>query len=438
MATTANGQKWGKRLVNKMTCPNCWHGFPPAESLFISRHPDLVGDPVAGGNEPLRFEPMRFNVEGEALDERGFPSSDLACPHCHLPIPEAMLTIPVLFISIVGAPASGKSYFLASMIWGLRTMLPGLGFLFTDVDPSGNSPIYEYERTLFDNPNPERHADIRKTQRDDPQLYRTAFLNGASMRYPIPLQFSLRPTPKHPYYGSADKLGRLVVMYDNAGEDFLPGTDEGDKPVVQHLARSQVVFVFFDPTQDQRFAARCSSDDPQLREGLDQDRHVTHRQETLLREAAVRARRKSNVPQEHRFNDKILVILVSKADIWGELLDEDLAAEPYVPGDDQWPMGMDVHRVERTSEKLRDLLNELCPEFVASAESFVETVLYIPVSALGASPEAINKDGQRVYSVRPITVNPKWVTVPLLYCLCRHANLMIKPAHRLARKDGDA
>ena len=432
MATLTTGKGWGKRLLKRITCPNCWHHFQPPDCMFISRHPDLIGDPVAGSNEGLRFAPTRFTVAGEALDERGFPTSDIACPNCHLPIPEAMLTIPVRYISIVGAPASGKSYFLASMIWSLRTMLPGMGFVFTDADPASNSHIYDYEKTLFDNPNPDLHADIRKTQRDDPTLYRTAILNGTAIRYPIPLQFSLQPIPKHPYYHSAHKLGQLIVMYDNAGEDFLPGADAGNAPVVQHLASSKVIFMFFDPTQDRRFADECQSDDPQLKEGLDKERRVTHRQETLLREAAVLTRRKRNVSQEHRFKDKILVILVSKSDIWSNLLDEDISKEPYVPGDDTWPMGMDVHRVERTSDKLRELLNRLCPEFVASAEGFVEKVLYVPVSALGTSPETIEREGQRMYGVRPSKIKPKWVTVPLLYCLCRHANLLIKPAHRLA------
>jgi len=379
---------------------------------------------------------MRFNVKGEAIDQRGFPTSELACPRCHLQIPEAMLTIPAMYVSIVGSPASGKSYFLASMVWSLRTVLPKLGLLFTDVDPSGNSPIYEYERTLFDSPSPGQHVDIRKTQRDDPRLYRTALLSDAQIRFPIPLQFSLRPTPEHPYYRNADELGRLVVMYDNAGEDFLPGTDTADTPVARHLAESPVVLVFFDPTQDRRFASRCDSNDPQLKKGGDQGRHVTHRQETLLREAAVRARRAKNLPQESRFEDKVLIVLVSKADIWSNLLDEDLDVEPYVPGDGKWPMGMDVHRVERTSKKLRQLLNELCPEFVATAESFVARVIYMPVSALGTSPELVDRAGERVYGVRPDRVNPRWVTTPLLYCLARHASLMVKPAHKLASAQG--
>ena len=71
-----SASSWGKKLVSKVVCPNCWHSFPPEGSCFIAKHPDLVGDPVAGENEYLRFEPTRFNVKGEALDPRGFATND--------------------------------------------------------------------------------------------------------------------------------------------------------------------------------------------------------------------------------------------------------------------------------------------------------------------------------------------------------------------------
>lgn len=102
-----------KNLVPKIICPNCWHHFPPEEVFFIARHPELLGDPIAGENEYLRFLPNRFTVKGEALDYRGLPTTDLACPECHLQIAEAMLEVSPLFISLIGAPLSGKSYFLA-------------------------------------------------------------------------------------------------------------------------------------------------------------------------------------------------------------------------------------------------------------------------------------------------------------------------------------
>ena len=71
---------WGKHLVNKVTCPNCWHAFFPEESLFVAKHPDLIGDTVAGPNEYLRFLPERFAPGGEAIDPKGFETTEMACP----------------------------------------------------------------------------------------------------------------------------------------------------------------------------------------------------------------------------------------------------------------------------------------------------------------------------------------------------------------------
>ncbi len=69
-------------------------------------------------------------------------SRSLACPKCHLPIPRAMLEMESLFISILGAPASGKSYFLTAMTWQLRQILPlNFKIAFTDADPESNRAL---------------------------------------------------------------------------------------------------------------------------------------------------------------------------------------------------------------------------------------------------------------------------------------------------------
>ena len=419
--------RWGKRLVSKITCPNCWHVFSPYECWYIAHHPELVGDPIAGQNEYLRFLPMRFNVKGEALDARGFATTDLACPRCHLPISDAMLEVPPLFISVVGSPASGKSYFLASMVWKLRQVLPEVALSFSDADPAGNAPIHEYEQTLFMNPNPDEPTEIRKTQTDDPRLYRSAILEGAPVRYPIPLQFSLWPTPDHHRFSLAREVGRLVVMYDNAGEDFLPGSEDGTSPVVQHLAHSNIILMFFDPTQDPRFREKCNSDDPQLSGDLRPGQvgsQVLLRQETLLREVSVRVRRYLGMPQDARLK-KPLIVVVPKFDIWSDMADVSLDTEPYTVAKDGRPALVDLERVEQVSDVLGRLFERMCPEFVAAANSLSVAVRYIPVSALGGSPELITRDGHGFYGVRPRNIRPQWVTVPLLYCLSKWASGMI-------------
>jgi len=410
-----------------VACPNCWHFFFPEDVLFRARHTDLVGDTVAGQDEYLRFLPRRFNAAGEALDPRGMPTTDLACPRCHLPVAEALLEVPPLFISLIGSPASGKSYFLTTMTWELRRLMPTARMAFSDADPEANSAIHEYEHTLFMNPQPDVPTDIRKTQSADPKLYRTALIDGAAIRYPKPLQFRLWPTADHPRSANSHRIGRIIILYDNAGEDFLPGAEEHSAASVQHLARSQILFALLDPTQDPRFRSACRSDDPQLVHGLRPDmdpRSVILRQETLLQEAAVKIRRYLRISEKQRIS-KPLIVIVPKYDVWQDLVGATVSREPY-DDEDESPLALRMGQVERTSETIRDLLCRLCPEFVTTAEGLSENVLYIPVSSLGRSPELIQHAERRFYGIRPKDIRPCWVTVPLLYCLCKWAPGMIQ------------
>jgi hypothetical protein len=63
------------------------------------------------------------------------------------------------------------------------------------------------------------------------------------------------------------------------------------------------------------------------------------------------------------------------------------------------------------------MLESLTPEFVAAAEGHYERVLYVPVSALGGSPQPL--EGGGLLTVRPRELRPKWVAVPVLYALAR-------------------
>jgi hypothetical protein len=61
---SGNGSKPSRRitLVNRVTCPHCWNIFPPDQALWIAQHPDLLGDPRLGAEQPICFLPTRFNI----------------------------------------------------------------------------------------------------------------------------------------------------------------------------------------------------------------------------------------------------------------------------------------------------------------------------------------------------------------------------------------
>jgi hypothetical protein len=60
---------------------------------------------------------------------------------------------------------------------------------------------------------------------------------------------------------------------------------------------------------------------------------------------------------------------------------------------------------------------------VSTAEDFAENVVYIPVSALGHSPEKYpEKNG---LLIKPKDIRPRWVTIPLLYSYARWSTGLI-------------
>lgn len=428
--TQAAATSWSKRLVDKVTCPNCWFVFPPEDIYFISERTDTMGDPVLGTNEFMRFSPTRFTVRGEAVGPKGAISSKYACPHCHLQIPAALLELPPLFISLVGSPASGKSYFLTTMTAKLREFLPRTCLDFNDADPELNTAIKQYEETLFHNPAPNELTEIRKTQVDDRLLHKMVRLDDADMRFPLPLQFRIWPTPSHPNYDQAHRIGRVLVLYDNAGEDFLPGmASESTSSAVKHLACSDIVMVLFDPTQEPRLAHLCRSNDPQLAHGLrpNGQSRVMVSQTTLLHEMALRTRRYMSVSQTERFKKPLLVIL-PKFDILAgiEGISLDLDDEPYSWSDTAKGVRLNTAKVEQVSDIIQALLRRHCPDFVSTAEGFSSLVKYIPVSSLGRSPVLVEPAKEpHFYGICPRDIKPKWVTVPLLYCLTKWAEHLL-------------
>jgi hypothetical protein len=336
-------------------------------------------------------------------------------------MPAAVLEVPPLFISVIGPPASGKSYFITAMTQILRRVTPRFKLRFTDTDPASNGTIHEAERILFLNARPDEPTELPKTQQDGRQ-HRYAMIDGVRTRFPVPLQFDLSPIQGHPHAKVAHRLRRNIVLYDNAGEDFLPGRTEARSAATRHLARSDMLLVLFDPTQDPRFVEHCS-DDPQLSAGLRpgaQQTLVQFSQEAIVRQVAVHVRDYLRLDHDSQI-EKPLLVIVPKSDLLKGLLGPVLDEEPFVDPENGGPICMDVACVEQVSRDIRDHFCRLCPEFVATAESLSSIVRYIPVSSLGCSPTLVRRDHEAFYGIRPIDVRPKWVAVPLLYALAKWA-----------------
>jgi hypothetical protein len=397
------------RLLPRLTCPHCWTRFAVEDILWISTHTDLRGDPRLGADHPQRFLPTRFTPGGEAIDAKGFPCTNLACPHCHLGIPRAMLEMEPFFVSILGAPSCGKSYYLAALVWELRRLLPeAFGLAFGDADPTANLLLSEYEKSLFLNPAADQPVPlgglIRKTELQG-DLYDTVAYGNQAVSYPRPFLFWLKPTEQHPNFAAHQSLSRVIVMYDNAGEHCLPGQDSVSTPATQHLAQSRLLMYLFDPLQDVRFRKLCRGPSAT-------SEAVTSRQESILHETASRIRKyhRLSATAKHK---RPLTVVVTKYDAWSHLVGDPQPREPRLstPVFDR----LDRDRIDQKSHEVRQLLQQACPEVVSAAEDFASDVRYVPVSALGSSPVPHPQTGKA--AIRPADIKPIWATVPLLVAL---------------------
>ncbi len=420
------------QLLPKVVCPHCWKSFAPEEVLWVSSHDDLRGDLRLGAHEHQRFLPSRFDDKGNALDAHGFPCHTLACPGCHLSVPQPLLETETAFVSLLGSTACGKSVFLAAMTWELRRLLPQhFALSLTDTDPAGNRLLAANQEALFMNPRagePVALADLIHKTEEQGHLYDTVVYGNQTVSYPRPFLFTLAPTEKHANARAARRISRVLCLYDNAGESFEPGRDTTASPATRHMAQAAFLLFLFDPLQDPRVrmwnqGARAAPKAPER----------ANRQEDILVEAAGRVRRALGLPHNAR-HDRPLIVVLTKADAWGQLIKDGDWRDPWHVVDGR--AGLDVGKIEQRSQQLRELLLKGCPPLVDAAEAFAKEVVYIPVSSLGRSPEPGKNGGAAC--IRPGSIRPAWATVPMLYGLCRWVQGVIPALRRAGEKQPPA
>ena len=405
--------------MERVHCPSCRVSFAPSEVLFVAEDARLVGDPVAGPAQQLRFLPTRFDVGGAALDPEGARCTRVACPRCRIEFPRAMIELPSAFISVVGAPGSGKSHLLAAMTWGLRRERARAGAFMVDTEPKLNARLHRDETILFGAPDSNEIVRLAKTEiAGDALLYRTACVKGKDETLPLPLIFTLHLGAQSAEDIASSQLDNiqpathgasLVVLYDNAGEHFLPGADESAQPVTRHLSQSRAIVFVFDPTQDPRFRAAV---------GMSENGGANIRQDLVLTETFARVRHHRS---RHAADDLDvpLILVLSKADAWSKAANIDLSLEPYLPSG-----GLDFAALKKMDRALRPLLEGACPEFMTAVRAASSRVLIVPCSALG--PCATGDVGgdvgagagvTRGAGVRPSQIRPQWASVALLASL---------------------
>ncbi|MEO2032679.1 MAG: hypothetical protein ABGZ35_11395 [Planctomycetaceae bacterium] len=410
-------------LLPKVTCPTCWHEFPPEDVLWVAMHEDLTEDRIAASGtdkEQLRFLPSRFDLKGFARDEKGRECSELACPRCLNFIVQPLMQMKPLFLSIFGAPGSGKSFYIAALIREMkRTLLARFELRFQNSSARGNRLITDYEQTLFGDKGDSQWVKLEKTQGQGDQWYYTARIDDQDMQFPQPYLYAVQPGPKHPHIGLQKELSRVICLYDNAGEQFLPGAVTGRAPVIDHLAKSEALLFVFDPIQEADFRRACEgkSDDPQVTRAP-----FRYPQAEILAKVAEHVRSLTRLKEADLY-DKPLIVIVNKYDAWKGLLNgQPDIFDTIVSAGRTGGVGnsvLDLKKLKTASDGLEQVLLKLTPQIVNEARSFAKDVIFIPVTATGMAPRDAGDDdnGHPNLLFKQGQLESRWVELPALYAL---------------------
>ena len=375
--------------------PYCWEHFDYGDILHIAVDERMVGDPVLGKGEFLRFSTTRFDREGNAIDAYDNTCVEIADPHTRHRLPQGFLELPQYIFSIVGAPGSGKSNYLSILINELQNSLfNNFEMVLKDADPAHNAPLNDMKNCLFGGGSIEQAA-LLKTQLDG-KMYMKIKRDDRVISYPRPFIYTLARSESH------EGLCNLV-FYDNAGEQFEPGFEASNSPGAQHISAADALFFLVDPTTLPAFRQRLQAHpDPQLKHQgrIDQ-------QDVLLSELEIRIHKSMGLSVNEKIR-KPLAILLGKCDIWMSLIDRTKFRQP-IEGN---LLSQDA--LLNNSNLVRQLLLELAPTIVANAESVANQVFYFPVSAFGHSPTQLSNGS---LAPDPNMIKPYLIEIPTLWAL---------------------
>ena len=397
----------------EFTCPVCWFRFDRGDVMNIAVHASLRGDTILGEEHMQRFLASRFNDRGQALDAMGISSPETACPHCCRKLPHGFLEQPHHIFSIVGAPSSGKSYYLSVLIKMMQDIaFKNFGVTFRDAAPSENAVLNDMRNHLFSAGTPE-DAYLAKTDLEG-ALYETLPRQGRQVRLPKPFVFRLTEKER-------GDDGFSIVFYDNAGEHFEPGRNSADSPGAQHIAVASGIFFLFDPLYNPEFRRKLEGHtDPQLKDRkLDQ-------QDILLAESETRIKEILSLDPNERISTPLAVI-VGKSDAWLKLLGD----TPLLSAYEDSPLGtrIRVDHIQRNSDRVRKLLLGISPSIVANAEAISSDVMFFAASPLGHAPVQFeDREGQLRIGPDPEKLNPQRVEDATLWVLSKIAPTMF-PSH---------
>lgn len=381
-------------LGENFKCPYCRTVSDIGDVLSVSVSPSLLGDSVLGVGEQSRFAPTNFTDNGLALDAEGGVCTDIACPRCHMSIPQDLMQLEQVVMSVVGTTGAGKSVFLASSIWQCRQLLKlkfGIGF--RDLAPSWNTWIRAYEEKLFFQQDDTKLQQIKKTDLQASNISRSVNLGGESVLLPTPSYFRLDGR-------KSDSGEKSFVVYDCAGEHFLPGADVHSSLVTLHTLSADSILFLFDPSADPRMR-------PFLDRGNGTASNYAQMQDVLLAELAAKSKKYMGNRGGRKLKQPLL-FAISKADMLRNELPMDVDVYRI---NESGCLSLDVAAFREVSDKTEAFLDKYVPEVSATARDISNDIWFLPVSALGHNPM---REG-----VRPCDIKPIWTELPVVFTLAQ-------------------
>lgn len=410
--------------------------------MAISRNASLGRDRIVqdAGDSNLRFLPSRFAISGNPLDPAGGECLEFACPECHLGLSRATLTAEPLFTSLVGAPQAGKTFLLTAAVSELRRTLQALGCAFNDASPRENVILQEYAQRLQPQDPDALIAPLRPTDPAHPPNGVMVKIRGKDQRFLKPFQFHFRPNPDvssvarsasaaggRPGEGRpspAAAAGSLLVLYDNPGEDFLAGAQDGIESA-RHVMHSRMIFFALNPLAERRMRERCHQNHPLVRTPPKAELRSECRQELVFSEIVSRVMSLKGLLPTESLGARV-VVAITKSDLWPDmyklLIDNRFWRDKQ---SDVFRGGVDWGAVDEVCIRAKELVRQVWPEFVSAADAADErrAARFFPVSILdpAQSGECVGPSGEFV--IRARAVCPRWVEVPFLWALHRTVKL---------------
>lgn len=381
-------------------CPFCHEAFSPKQTPAIAVHPQLQGDTILGDQAMKRFIPTHYTPEGYVLDELGAECHEFACPHCHYKLPPFFEKSEHHRVAVLGAPASGKAYYLASLVHQLERELPrNFGIPFRDADPEQNTALNNMRVRVFYSNTPEEFREGRDFLTG--KLHSKVWRRNAYENLPRPFIYSL----------NKERHAHTLVFYNGTtvcgqgSQDVL----KFDKEALKHV---NAVFYLFDPTQDPSFREVIEDMNP----GIEFAMPASHcRQSVLLADIEMHLRKTLGLPLEGKIDIPISFIL-TKSDLWLGLL----GPEPLLPTVRNGRLKL--HNIQANSARMRDLLFRIAPEICSNAESISDNICYFAVSSFGTEPEVFTDELTANTYIAPVggKLTPTHVTDPVMWVLAQN------------------